>query len=672
VKNTETGNQTTFARKFQEAQDAIRLERTYTKDKILELYLNQVYLGHGTYGIASAAEYYFNKQPVDLSLAQSALLAGMIQAPETWDPVGNKDATMGRRNQVLQRMLTLGWISQSEYDAAASTSIKLSKKGRVAADQEPYFVRYVKDQILHPDKGSPLVKLFGSTYEERRQALFQGGLKIYTTMKPDLQAAAAEAVQSHLPNQGPEPPADPEAAVVSIDPKTGAIRAMYGGTDFSSSQFNLATQAHRTAGSSFKAFTLAAAFEQGIPVGKVYDATPPIEIPFDDCPDAAGPWSPANAEPSEGGQMNLYQATAASVNIVFAQLIADVGPEHVADVARRMMGVPEKMSPEQQTRLGVANILPVCAITLGAVEVSPLAMTSGYSTLANDGVHCVPFSISKIVDANGKTIFKSKPKCEQVIDPGIAAQVTDMLRGVISHGTGTAANLDGRPVAGKTGTGQNYQDAWFLGYVPQVVTGVWVGYSKEEIPMRELPVLGYRNAFGGSIAAPIWHDYMLTAIAGLPFEDFPKPPPEKNGTVPDVVGMVQDDAKKTLVDANFTAIAQETDSSEPAGTVVSQSPGGGSVVPLGSAVTIMVSNGKTPKATVPNVIGSPVDQAVATLKAAGFKVTVSYQTVNQQNQDGNVLNQSPPGGTERDEGTTVTIVVGKLEQPSPKPTHPKP
>jgi penicillin-binding protein 1A len=305
----------------------------------------------------------------------------------------------------------------------------------------------------------------------------------------------------------------------------------------------------------------------------------------------------------------------------------------------------------------------VCSLTLGTgVGTNPLEMTSAYSTLANGGVHCVPYAITKVLDRNGKAIFKAKPSCKQVIPPDVAAQVTAMLQGVINHGTGTAAQI-GRPEAGKTGTGENYQDAWFMGYVPQLCTGVWVGYSSREIPMRGLRVLGGGNAFGGTLAAPIWHDLMAIAVANLPVQNFPTPPPQKSGTVPNVVGMQQADAEKVLTKANFVPQAKQVDSLKPAGTVVAQNPAGGSGATLGSLVEIDVSNGKTPVAIVPNVVGEKQKQAVSDIEAAGFKVQIIYQSVPDKSQAGIVLAQSPKGGARRPAGSTVTIIVGRLAGP---------
>jgi membrane peptidoglycan carboxypeptidase len=256
-----------------------------------------------------------------------------------------------------------------------------------------------------------------------------------------------------------------------------------------------------------------------------------------------------------------------------------------------------------------------------------------------------------------------------VVDPQIAATVTSLLEGVIQFGTAAGHAPIGRPAAGKTGTGQEHKDAWFLGYVPQLCTGVWVGYSKKAYPMTSLRVLGGGEAFGGTLAAPIWHDFMIRAVAGMPVLGFPSAPPAPGGTVPNVVGKTQAAAVQTLTDANFTPIVQSGDSTEPAGTVFKQAPCGGCSATLGSTVTIWVSTGKAPKVTVPGVVGSTQQDATATLRAAGFVVKVEYQEVKNPKLDAIVIGQSPNGGTQSTAGATVTIVVGqKGPEPSPSPT----
>jgi penicillin-binding protein 1A len=498
AKDVITGSAETMRRKVLDAEDAIRLERTYTRNQILDMYLNEIYLGHGMYGVGTAALFYFGRPASRVSLAQAALVAGMIASPGMFDPILHPGAARARRNEVLASMSRLGWIGPSLYRQSLQAPLGLSRKdrARVVRVTQPYWVQFVTQEFLQSPQ-------FGATYADRARELFQGGLRIYTTLRPRLQAEAEASIRRRMTG-----PRLPQSAVVSVVPQTGAITTMaVGNQPFSSRhQFNLASEGHRTAGSAFKAFTLAAALEDGISPFATYDGTSPRTIPH--CGGGQS-WTVANAEPGSG-TYPLWLATADSVNVVFAQVIDQVTPQAVADVAHRM-GI-------------VSPLTAVCPLTLGTSPVSPLEMTSAYATLADDGIHCVPFAISRIVGPTGQVIYRARPTCSRALPASIAAEETAMLRGVVSFGTGTAANLCPacRPQAGKTGTGENYQDAWFMGYVPQLCTGVWVGYAAAELPMRDVP--GYGEGFGGTLAAPIWHDYMAAALRGVRVEGFPTPP----------------------------------------------------------------------------------------------------------------------------------------------------
>ena len=496
VKDTVTGDAPTFARKIREAADAVRLENTYSKEHILGMYLSEVYLGHGAYGMAAAAEYYFASRPSQLTVAQAALLAGMIRSPSYYDPITRPKHALHRRNAVLARMLDLGWITSARYARASSAPVVLSAADRNVAQSAPnsYWTQYVVDSFL----SNPA---FGPTVKARIKALYQGGLRIYTTLEPAMERQAEQTLLARMTGAGL-----PQSALVSIVPQTGAIRAMaVGNAPYGANQYNLAVDpgGGRTAGSAFKVFTLAAALEAGISPNAVYSGYSPRTIP--NC-GGGETWTLHNAEPSGGGSYPLWLATADSVNVVFAQVIDQVGPERVAEVAHRM-GI-------------TTDLTPVCPLTLGTSPVSPLDMTSGFATLANEGVHCQPYAIAQVVSSTGKTVYRQKPECSRAIPAWVAQEETAMLEGVVRFGTGTAANI-GRPQAGKTGTGQDYQDAWFLGYVPQLATGVWVGYARAEIPMPY--VSGYGTGFGGVLAAPIWHDYMLLATQGMLAESFASP-----------------------------------------------------------------------------------------------------------------------------------------------------
>ncbi|HEX9123757.1 MAG TPA: transglycosylase domain-containing protein [Actinomycetota bacterium] len=503
VKDTVTGDAQTLTRKLHEAVDAIRLEHTYTKRQVLGMYLNEVYLGSGVYGFAAAAQYYFDETPDRLTLPQSALLAGMIESPSYYDPIASPNKARWRRNEVLSRMAGLGWIPRATYQRVASTPIRLSTAGRNTVQSQPdsFWSQFVIDSFLSNPR-------FGPTVNDRMHALFQGGLKVYTTLDPSLERDAEQAIANRMTGPGL-----PQSALVSIVPQTGAVRALaVGNWPFGSNQYDLATDpgGGRTAGSSFKAFTLAAALEQGISPNAVYNGDSPKTIP--NC-GGGQTWTLHNAEPGSGNYP-LWLATADSVNVVFAQVIDQVGPDAVARVAHRM-GITSPLTP-------------VCPLTLGTSPVSPLEMTSGYSTLANDGVHCQPYALARVVDSTGRTIYRAHPDCTRAIPASVAEEETAMLQNVIRFGTGTAADI-GRPAAGKTGTGDNYQDAWFVGYVPQLATGVWVGDASAEVPMSSVP--GYGPGFGGTLAAPIWHDFMAAATAGSPVIDF-APPPIPFGAMP--------------------------------------------------------------------------------------------------------------------------------------------
>ncbi len=667
VKNTVTGSAETIERKIQEARDAIRLEQTYTKGQIFEAYLNTIYMGNSVYGYGTASEWYFNRPPSKLNLSQAALLAGIIQAPEAYNPAipENVPAALERRNQVLGDMLQYGWITQEDYDRASHAGIKLSTKGRTQNQYgpEPYWVDYVKHLFLTDPA-------FGATMADREHLLYQGGLQIYTTLNRKIQNTARQAMAEmyYLPS-------DPQAASVTVNAQTGAILSMADGnetygTDSSKGQstVNYGWQALRPTGSAFKVFTLAAALSAGIQPTSQWKGNSPLTIP--NC-GGGDTWTVHNSEGNLPGFHTLTTATADSINVVFAQLINTIGPQAVVDIAHKM-GIERAGSDIPGTDPAIPYVGAVCPITVGSVSVSPLDMTTGVSTLANKGIHCMPYAISKVV-RSGSTIFKAQPDCKRAIPEDIAAQETSMLEQVICCGTasGRATLTPARPEAGKTGTDTDFKNAYFVGYVPQIATGVWVGYAHHAT--RSIAGDHGRAGFGADAAAPIWTQVMDTAVANLPVEQFPPPPAPKTGTVPSVVGMDKQTAIDTLVKAQFTPNAVDGPCVQPAGIVCSQTPAGGSTAPLGTTVTFTVSNGQTPKAPVPDVVGMARGAASATLKGAGFSVAVTFQDVHNPKQDGIVQSQQPAGGSQVTPGSTVTIVVGKLigsppPTPSPSPT----
>ncbi|MDP9328356.1 MAG: transglycosylase domain-containing protein [Actinomycetota bacterium] len=631
----------TLERKWQELAVALRIEQKYTKDQIFELYLNDIYLGNGIYGIGTAAQYYFHEPASKLTLSEGATLAGMIRAPEDYDPIAHPRKATGRRNFVLDRMVELGDADAAKVARIIAKPVALPPgTGRTATERPPFFVTYITGQILANADGT--YDAFGKTSKQRERTLFQGGLKIVTTLEPEWQRAAqAAANQPWAVTPGnPGYQQTPDTAIVSVDNTDGAIRTMLSGRNYQKDQLELATATRQT-GSAFKPFTLVAAFEEGIPPGQVYSATSPFCSPA---------WTSAdhcvsNAEPGKGGYENLTTATAYSTNVVFAQLALDVGPSKIADAAHDM-GITSDLSA-------------VPSITLGTSDVSPLEMASAYQTLANKGRHCEPFAVSRVEDAEG-VLYRHKAECHQVVDPEIAAQVTSMLQGVVTlpGATGTAASI-GRPVAGKTGTTQEYSNAWFVGYTPQVSTAVWVGFPGNPDPLDRY--FG-TSVFGGSIAAPIWHTYMTRVMAGMPVEGFPSPPPPETGKVPDVRGRRVEEAQKVLAEASFSSRIEKVHSLRPEGTVVDQDPAGGATAQLGTLVTLRVSSGKAPTVVIPVVAGKEAAAARTILVDMGFVVHIAEQEVTDPNLDGVVLATVPRAGTEVDKGSIVTMNVGVKKQ----------
>jgi penicillin-binding protein 1A len=475
----------TFNRKFNEMALAWQLERRYSKEEILDLYLNTVYFGSNAYGVQAAAKTYFDKEPADLTLAEAALIAGLPQAPTGYSPRKHLDKALQRRNLVIERMRSNGFITDDEADAALLTPVELAPYSPYTQVQEPYVVAYVRKQ---------LIDMFG---EEK---VFQGGLQVETTINPAYQKLATDAISSTLNKIG-----DPSAALVSIESGTGFIRAMVGGTDYKTSMFNLASQGRRQAGSAFKTFALTAAIEMGINPAETYYMSMPLELTY---PGATQPWKVKTYSGQGYGISTLVQATLRSDNTVYAQLALDVGADRIVDTAHRM-GVTSYLNADPAIVLG--------GLTYG---VSPLEMASAYGTLSNQGEHIEPTIILQIKDSSGKVIWKANPKRTQAISAGVAYAVTSILQQNILHGTGTKAKIAG-PAAGKTGTTQDNSDAWFCGYTPHLSTTVWVGHPEGLVPMND--VHGKGPVTGGGFPAIIWQKFMSVADSDYPKAEFTPP-----------------------------------------------------------------------------------------------------------------------------------------------------
>jgi penicillin-binding protein 1A len=503
VRNLYIGNpQRTISRKIREAclSEKLfqRMQNRYGKNarkQILNDYLNEVFYGRHAYGAQAAARTYFSKDASDLTLVQAALLAGLPQAPSVDDPISNPHAALVRRNEVLQAMWKNGYISAAKLRKATRKPLELRPGSLYTKLLQPSFFGWATQQLAElPHFGQRQVEL--------------GGLKVQTTLDTRLQGLALHAVASVLTH-----PTDPAAAVVAIDPQTGDVKAMVNYLPSGRQlQFNLATQAHRSTGSSFKPITLATALSEGDSLYSTFYGPPELNITVPACSTNNGPWDVHNFADESAGTMDLLDATANSVNTIFAQLIAKVGVRNVMAMANRL-GITE--------RPGGPYFRQACAITLGSVGFTPLEMADVYATFANGGVHHAPQAFETVRGPTGKVISGLTGKGTRVLTPNVAAQLTYALQGVVQHGTGTAASLGARPVAGKTGTAENFQDAWFCGYVPQLATCVWVGYPKGEIPL--LDVEGVGAVAGGTLPAEIWHDFMGPAVANLPVKDFPTP-----------------------------------------------------------------------------------------------------------------------------------------------------
>ncbi len=658
VKNTFITSELTMRRKIREALLAYQFEKKYSKRTILEKYLNTVYFGHTAYGVETAALTFFGKHAKELNLNESAFLAGLIRNPSRYSPYNNYDISIKRRNLVLNKMLELELITEEQAKKAKAEKIKLKPLQKEKIPQAPYFVEYVKQQLID---------------EYGANAVFQGGMRIHTTLDLKMQKAAEEAATAIL-----DQPDDPSVAIVAIDPRSGHIKAMVGGRDFRTEKYNLAVQGKRQPGSAFKVFVLVSALEMGFSPNKIYESSPTtIKLPGED-------WEVDNAADGVSyGKISLRQGTIASINGVYARLIMDVGPNNVVNTSYKM-GIVSKLHPYP-------------AIALGGLEVgvSPLEMASAYGTIANMGMYYKPFSITKIKSFKGKQIYKGKPLGIPAISQSTAYVTNEILSDVIKRGTGRRAKI-ARPSAGKTGTTQNYADAWFVGYTPDLVAAVWVGYPEERKPM--LNIHGTR-VFGGTFPAPIWAYFMNKALEGVPFSNFPKPeldqvkvqtckdsgllanpicpnviteiflqgiePTEyctihKGIYVPDVIGLTETDATSKIIKAGLTvSIIYKDNPNFTVGQVIDQDPEKDYLVNPDDKVTIFVNSPPTSQIEMPTVIGLTVEQAQKALEGNDFFIKITKQKVDLATQKGIILSQDPLPGTKVEKEAIITLVIGE-------------
>ena len=568
-----------ISRKLEEIALALQFERSYSKEFILLQYMNAVNFGEGAYGIIAAAKEYFSKELDELTLAEAALLAGLIRAPSSSNPYNDRGVALSRRTDVLKRMLANEWITQRDYDLARTEPLRLAP--RVETLDETYEAAYFVEEVRRWMLSDPI---FGSTPAERARLVFEGGLRIETTLDMDIQKAAEDALETILPwEEGPT------AAIVVIQNDTGYIRAIVGGRNFFgtdvTARFNLATQGGRQAGSAFKPFVLTAALEQGIQMSALYPAPNKITLPI---PGQNEEWEVKGG--AGGGLVTLREALTRSYNTVFAQLMEDLTPE---------VGI------EMAQRLGVESPLaPVLAAVLGSEDVSVLDMAAAYSTLARQGVYIRPTMVTRISRADGTVLYEYSIDTNRVLDARTAVEVTDVMADVIELGTGRRAQI-GRPAAGKTGTAENFGDAGFTGYTPQFTTSVWVGFPTGQIPME--PPTTDIKVYGGTYPALIWQAVMSTIHEDIEARNFPVNIPTTTTTqfpqvveVPDFRGLTPEEASAEIDAVYLFARLEEVARQDTeARIVVDQSPMPSDRVPGGSTITLEVAVPAPPETEAP-------------------------------------------------------------------------
>lgn len=470
-------NERTFDRKLKELFIAARIEKTISKDQILEMYMNNVYLGAGAYGVEGASQIYFDKHLKDCSLSELALIAGLPQAPSVYNPFNNKDLAIKRRNQVLMRMYKMRYITKDEYEKAKSADVKLAKVPQFyTTNKAPYFCDYVMKE---------LEKL---GFDETE--ISQGGYKVVTTLDYKAQKAADNSITNNLRNYGLTKDNN-QAAIFSFNPLDGRILTYAGGKDYVKSQYDRVTQAVRPPGSSFKPFVYAAAMERGINPNDM----------IEDRPITIGQWSPHNYGNKYRGKIPVYTALMVSSNVCAARLIKEVGIRSVIQTAR-VLGIETPLEYDY-------------TIALGSNGVKLFEFTRAYGAFANGGYVVQPYSVERVETSRGKVVYKApKTKISHQLSMNTAAEMTAMMKTVIANGTGRAANI-GKPAAGKTGTTDDNKDAYFVGYTPNIVTGVWVGNDDNSVMSKSVQ--------GGTVPALIWRDVMKIATEKYGKADFNYP-----------------------------------------------------------------------------------------------------------------------------------------------------
>ena len=665
----------TGSRKIEELFMALRFEQHYTKNFILERYLNWIYFGNGAYGIEAAARQYFGApncalqgiqgddclKVTELSLVEAATLAGFIQAPSRYNPYQNPNEARERRDLVLLRMFTNDYVTLDEYEFARLEPIELVDDVPILEEKYPaaYFVEDVRQWFLDNEE-------FGETRDERARLLFEGGLTIHATIDLELQARAEAAVERALPRFREDGNENPDAAAVVMGTTAsddGQILAMFGGRDFfgerDDAKFNLASGSGRQAGSAMKPIGLAAAVQGGIPVTSVWEA--PSEIEIDNFPVCGKPWEVEGGAGDES--ITLVEATRNSINTVYAQLIERIRPPSFVQMAEKL-------------GIGTGRIAPVCAAVLGTENVNMVELSTVFSTFKRSGVRVDPIIVTHITNPDGTLLYEAAPKPAPVLSASVANQISWVLTGTIASGTGTRARLDnGRTAAGKTGTSQNNADATFVGYTAQRTAAVWVGYPVGQVPMSF--EFGGRPVAGGTFPALIWKEIMDEMHDDLPLEQFPTPPTSSTTTtlpnapdeivVPDLFGRSIDEELRLQMEEEFftiTVVERDTTDYE-SGTIFMQVPAAGSVAPGGVIITVEIAVGPS-RDPVPNVVGLLESEAKQSLTSAGLGVitqVIQNPDAGGETLPGRVWAQNPVAGTTDVGDQIATIWVNPRAEP---------
>jgi penicillin-binding protein 1A len=683
VKKNFLSEERTIERKICEAVIAAELERRYTKDQILEFYMNAQFFGENAYGVKAAAQEYFGKELEDLTIAEAATIMIPIRNPTIYNIRKNPDTVIERRNSVIDEMEDNGFITATE--AAEAKAEPLAPIPHEDFEQlAPQVIIAARQEILN----NPAYGL-GDTYSERYRSLFGcpaedtecaggGGLTVTVTVDYELQQEANRILKSWFRDE-----TGPTGAIAMVDNATGAVRVMASGIEFGTDieagqrPYDLATEGRRQAGSAFKPIALLTALENGsqegwpITLGTYWDARSPqrIDCGYPCAPDGGNIWNVRNAGGSKD-LATLEQATYNSYNTVYAQVSNAVGPENIVEMAHRI-GIESPLNP-------------VLSIALGTQSVSPLEMASAYSTIANYGAKVDSYLIERIEDKQGNVVYQHEVDREQVLDPALTAAAVGALKKVVSGGTATRAQI-GRPQAGKTGTAQDFRDVWFMGFIPQLTTAVWVGYADAQVEMVNFTVFndatqknqGYSRAYGGTLAAPIWKQFMEYVVADLPEVDFPEAPDGTsayyrvpNTTVPNVLGRSKGSAVDLIHKAGLFSSFVPVASSQPEGTLLSQNPRGGATVRQGSRVVVLISSGQPPvMIDLRGLDLGAVDARIADFNAE-TGLNVSWQVANRPTDDpdrvGKVVGQDPRPGQVVGFQQVVTVYIGVLaEEPPP-------